>query len=160
MIWSQRSWKSDRMRAHNDFFPVDRDFRIITRQTVNINFLATCEFATAFSMPQLDPPMTDATRSGEVRAGDRRGAQWRGGRRQPAKKSCPHSVQGFLHRKLKLETVFTPCRGHRVTQPPPRACDVSVRCIIYDHQRNVQEVSPHPRKMGFVMGPVSRFFYL
>ena len=83
-----------------------------------------------------------------------KGRQRRGGRRQPAKKSCPHSVQGFLHRKLKLETVFTPCRGHRVTQPPPRACDVSVRCIIYDHQRNVQEVSPHPRKMIFVMGPV------
>ena len=74
------------------FFLVDRDFPIITRRTVNINFLATCEFATAFSMPQLDPPMTDATRSGEVRAGDRRGAQWRGGRRQPAKKSWPQAV--------------------------------------------------------------------
>ena len=92
MIWSQRSWKSDRMRAHNDFFPVDRDFPIITRRTVNINFLATCEFATAFSMPQLDLPMTYATGSGKVRAGDRRGAQWRGGRRQPAKKSWPQAV--------------------------------------------------------------------
>ena len=82
MIWSQRSWKSDRMRAHNDFFPVDRDFPIITRRTVNINFLATCEFATAFSMPQL--MLQGAGRSGPATEGAHSGV---GGDGSPPKKA-------------------------------------------------------------------------